>query len=145
VRIWDGVRQPGLFRYPPNTLCGVFTTLPRVQKFSTDYALEMELNDEAADRRTSLAFNYRYINTGATSHLFGSPCILSRSKATGGEDSWHLPSEFISLLDASARCASDIFPAFHSPSSLVHVVVNVINADVSVACTHPNPLLSLTH
>lgn len=64
VRLWDGIRQPGLYRYPPNTLCGIFTSRPEVMKFSSDYALEVELYHPHADPRISLTFTYKYVDFG---------------------------------------------------------------------------------
>ena len=69
IRLWDGIRQPGLYRYPPNTLCGIFTTHPEVVKFSSDHALEVELYHAAANRRLTLAITYKYVNMGEFRHV----------------------------------------------------------------------------
>ena len=65
IRLWDGLRQPGRYPYPPNTFCGDYNTGEiSVRKLSTNAAAEIEyfvLNDNP---HNTFTLTYKYINMG---------------------------------------------------------------------------------
>ena len=66
VKLWDGIRVPGRYRYPPNTMCGHYDSKGdiSVKKFSTDMRAEMEYLVTEADPRSTFDITYKFVNVG---------------------------------------------------------------------------------
>ena len=65
LRLWDGLRQPGRYPFPPNTLCGDYNMGEiGVQKFSTQRLAEVEFLAQRGVRKSTFTLTYKYVNVG---------------------------------------------------------------------------------
>ncbi len=65
IRLWDGLRQPGRYPYPPNTLCGDYDAgMISVRKYSTQPLAEVEFWVENHEKHVTFSLTYKYINVG---------------------------------------------------------------------------------
>ena len=66
MKLWDGMRVPGRYLYPPNVLCGQYDAEGdlSVKKFSTGTRAELEFMVEDADPRSTFDITYKFVNVG---------------------------------------------------------------------------------
>ena len=65
VRLWDGLRQPGRYPYPPNTFCGSYNNGEiSVRKLSTNAASEIEYLTPNSHPQSTFTITYKYVNMG---------------------------------------------------------------------------------
>ena len=114
MRLWDGLRQPGRYPYPPNTFCGSYNNGEiSVRKLSTNAASEIEYLTPNSHPQSTFTITYKYVNMGElkkTSPLGRSPgqdtllCMHDSSSPSGvmhSQVSWHLKDELLTSVTSS--------------------------------------------
>ncbi len=65
LKLWDGLRQPGRYPFPANTLCGDYNNGEiNVTKFTSQITAEIEFYIEKYIRHATFTITYKYINLG---------------------------------------------------------------------------------
>ena len=71
MQLWDGIRQPGMYWYPPNQICGHYDSGKiHVTKFFTDKHAEVEFWSERAQHTDTFTIEFKYVNIESESATY---------------------------------------------------------------------------
>lgn len=69
MKIWDGMRQPGMHAYPPNTFCGWYNNGDiDVTKVTSRHSADIEFLVSNANQYYTFALTFKYVNIGKLQH-----------------------------------------------------------------------------